>query len=322
MFPKTTFLITVDFDSLYTRIPIGEAIQCIKELFQKYPIPQADLIIALLNLILHLDVIEFYGEFYLQISGLGMGTSLAPTLANIFVGWLEMQHNIPTDPKAILYSRLIDDILVIWNGDMKSAKAFTKRIGTMRTSLTIKEKISTIEIDYLDLHIYKGQRFIDQSILDLKVYQKPTNLYLYVAFDSDIPQHVKKGIIKTELIRYCRICSDELSFEEIKSFFYSRLRDRGYPIEFLDHEFQKVKYKDRTLYLQPSNKESDKCIFFKVMFDSRIDKLNLSKLFRECNDDAFCQQFCKDTLQVPPKICYKKGKSLTKMLVKAKCNPV
>ena len=141
--PKNCLLITVDFDSLYTRIPIGEAIQCIKELFQNYLIPQADLIIALLNSILYLNVIEFNGEFYLQISGLGMGTSLASTFANIFVGWLQMQQNIPTDPLAG-YAEI----------DHKTA-----------------ESQGYLKIDFLNNYIYKDVK--DIAHLDSLVKQEP-----------------------------------------------------------------------------------------------------------------------------------------------------
>ena len=97
--------------------------------------------------------------------------------------------------------------------------------------------------------MHKGERFLQYGVLDLKVYQKPINLYLYIAFSSEEPLHVKKGLIKTELSRYVRICSNELSFQEIRSFFFLRLRDRGYAFEFLSAEFEKVLYLDREKFL-------------------------------------------------------------------------
>ena len=108
-------------------------------------------------------------------------------------------------------------------------------------------------------------------------------------------------------IRYCRISSDELSFQEISSFFFFRLKDRGYPIDFLKKEFKKVKYADRAYYLQKENTTSTKVnqVFFKTIFDSRTQELNLSQLFRDCNGDEFCNNFIKD-------------ETLGKMLVRAK----
>ena len=190
----------------------------------------------------------------------------------------------------------------------------------MKPSLTTKQKYSKYQADFLDITIYKGQRFLDQGFLDLKVYQKPINLYLYIAFNSDIPEHIKKAFIKTELIRYCRICSDELSFEEVKSFFFARLRDRGYPIPFLTNEFKKVQYSDRYHYLHNNRETQTDCIFYKVMFDSRIGQMNLGKLFRNCNEDSFCISFIEEVLKAAPKICYQIGKSLQNMIVHAKSN--
>ena len=306
----------------YTNIPVSEAIQCVESIFKDNPIPQAELILALLKAILHLNLIEFNGEFYLQIEGFAMGTSLAPILANIYVGWLESQCGIHNHTEIILYRRLIDDIFCIWNGSMESAIAFSQKIGTMRPSLTIKDNFSLDEINFLDVFLYKGQRFLNSGILDTKVYQKPINLYLYIGFTSMEPIHSKKGLIKTELIRYFRICSDELSFNEVSSFFYCRLRDRGYPIQFLDNEFSKVEYGNRQRYLQVSNPEKDKIcpIFYKTVFDARLDELKLGNFFRDCNLDEFCQEFTYSTLQVPPMVCYKKGQSLGNLLVKAKAN--
>ena len=90
---------------------------------------QADLILALLIAILNMNLIEFNGEYFLQIEGLGMGTSLAPTLANIYVGCLEKQCRILLSTALILYLRYIDDILAIWDGDMASALLFIDQIN-------------------------------------------------------------------------------------------------------------------------------------------------------------------------------------------------
>ena len=97
--------------------------------------------------------------------------------------------------------------------------------------------------------MYKGDSFFGKGILDLKVYQKPINLYLYIAFSSEEPIHVKKGLINTELIRYIRICLSERSFQEIQSFLFVRVRDRGFDAKFLETEFLKISYANRPKYL-------------------------------------------------------------------------
>ena len=106
---------------------------------------QADLILALLIAILNMNLIEFNGEYFLQIEGLGMGTSLAPTLANIYVGCLEKQCRILLSTALILYLCYIDDILAIWDGDMASALLFIDQINNMAPSLKVSKLISNSE---------------------------------------------------------------------------------------------------------------------------------------------------------------------------------
>ena len=214
--PQDILFITMDVDSLYTNIPISEAVNAVKDLFYQFAIPQGDLLLALLIAILNLNLMEFNGEYYLQLEGLGMGSSLAVVfLANIFVGIKEKDFGILLQQEILLYRRLIDDILVLWNGSMDSAIAFVDKVNNMGKTLKVTKKISFHEMDFLDILMHKGERFLQYGVLDLKVYQKPINLYLYIAFSSEEPLHAKKGLIKTELIRYVRICFNELSFQEI-----------------------------------------------------------------------------------------------------------
>ena len=51
-FNKKCFLITIDFKSLYTNIPVEDAIKCINELVEEYNnvIPKANFIIELLGI--------------------------------------------------------------------------------------------------------------------------------------------------------------------------------------------------------------------------------------------------------------------------------
>ena len=138
--PQNIIFITMDFESLYTNIPISEAMNAVKDLFYQFPIPQGDLLLALLIAILNLNLMEFNGEYYLQLEGLGMGTSLAVVLANIFVGTKEKDFRILLHQEILLYRRLIDDILVLWNGSMDSAIAFVDKVNNMGKTLKVTKK--------------------------------------------------------------------------------------------------------------------------------------------------------------------------------------
>ena len=80
------FLFTVDFENLYTNIPVSDAIEMIKNLVFLYQnvIQNAHFIIELLDIVLKNSLMSFDKEYFQQIFGIIMGTNLAPILANLY----------------------------------------------------------------------------------------------------------------------------------------------------------------------------------------------------------------------------------------------
>ena len=73
-----------------------DALELLKRLFFKYQnvIPNAHLIIELMEVVLNSAIMKFQKVFYRQILGIVMGTNLAPILANIYMARLEGKtHN-------------------------------------------------------------------------------------------------------------------------------------------------------------------------------------------------------------------------------------
>ena len=65
-FNQKCCLFTIDFKSLYTNIPVEDAIKCIKELVEEYHdvIPNTNFIIELLEIILKNSLMTFNGEYF------------------------------------------------------------------------------------------------------------------------------------------------------------------------------------------------------------------------------------------------------------------
>jgi hypothetical protein len=105
---------------------------------------------------------------------------------------------------------------------------------------------------FLDLAISKGTRFKTEGRFDLEVHQKSMNLYLYIPFNSYHTDAAKRSFIQTELTRYIRNSSSIESYLSLKELFFTRLRDRGYPIHFLLPIFNNIHYSDRAFFLLPS----------------------------------------------------------------------
>ena len=82
--------------------------------------------------------------------------------------------------------------------------------------IVLEIPFSTDEITFLDLCLYKGERFAKEGILDIKTHIKPTNTQQYVHASSAHPPGTGRGIIKGELLRYLRTNSNEAMFQTHK----------------------------------------------------------------------------------------------------------
>ena len=131
-FDKNCFLFTIDFKSLYTNIPVDDAIKSIKQLCFEFQnvIPNAHFIIELLDLVLNSRLMTFHGEYFQQIFGLIMETNVAPILTNIYMAMLEFKCE--TDPKLIwpiLLKRFIDDGFGITKGVREDVVYWIKKFN-------------------------------------------------------------------------------------------------------------------------------------------------------------------------------------------------
>ena len=86
------------------------------------------------------------------------------------------------------------------------------------TAVQSNIKISENEITLLDTTVFKGERFTEKSILDMKTHYKPTETFQYTHFSSCHPPGVKRGFIKSPAIRLLR--TNFLTTTLIINFFY------------------------------------------------------------------------------------------------------
>lgn len=282
---QTVRLLTADVSSLYTEIVTNVGIQFVntfmKEKEDIIPAPLRELIIELLKIVMHNNYFQFKGKFYHQIKGTAMGTPVAVIFANIFMYMLERRVLKKYGEDIVYYKRYLDDIFMIVNGNPDSIKlAFC----TMQRNIKLEFQDSDNEAIFLDLNVYKGERFFSSSILDTKIHQKQLNNYLYIPFSSFHPVATKKGFIASELRRYIRNTSSLSEYIAIKKEFWSRLRARGYPPTFLTDIFKNVRYSERDSLLLPSTKlkETDSnTIFLTTEFTPLTKSIPMMKLLQQ-----------------------------------------
>ncbi len=111
-------LVALDVSSLYTNIPKQDALKAIQEVCYDRNLNNITLTknvtLTLLDAVFSLNAFEFNGQIYQQIHGTSMGTPVASTYSNIFMGWLEQQILDTFANNPIIYRRYLDNIFINW----------------------------------------------------------------------------------------------------------------------------------------------------------------------------------------------------------------
>jgi hypothetical protein len=291
---KDCFILCADVDSLYPNIPKDKGLLMMKEsiLRRKEKLPpenqltesDINLICDLMAFVLDNNYFTFGELIYKQINGTAMGTPAAVVFACLFLDKHETNVIESTNVKPLLYRRFIDDIFAVF-GCKQDAETFINAFSSEVTLPTIKCSNFTIsdkEGIFLDLHIFKGTRFAEKNLLDVKIYQKPQNKYLYIPLNSFHPKSVFPSYIKAEINRYRLTCTNDNDFLTVKTDFFNRLSARGYPEEFLTPIFAENQSRKNLLdtvknrlFKDNSSVKEKRTIIFKTCYHPQIKAIKL-----------------------------------------------
>ena len=123
---ETDVVASFDMASLFTKVPVSEALVVISQCLQndatlkdRTNINVPDLC-TLVELCLKSTYFQFGKSFYEQVEGAAMGSPLSPIVANIFMEDFEARA-LETSPwKPMMWCRYVDDVFVIWpQGDQQ-----------------------------------------------------------------------------------------------------------------------------------------------------------------------------------------------------------
>lgn len=246
--------VTADIASLYTNIDTKTGLKLVRAFLVEQQVPHDRILFLmdLLTFVMENAYLSFHDNVFHQIDGTAMGTSVAPTYANIVVYMLERQlvQEFHTRGTLLIYRRYLDDIFAYIKAS--DSVEFQTRMNQLDPKLTFEFASDPDSAAFLDLAIHKDKRFRARGIFDTRVHQKKMNLNLYIPFNSFHTTAAKRSFIVTELMRYIRNSSDEEDYMALKRLFFQRLRDRGYPSSFLEPEFNSIFYADRHYFLMDS----------------------------------------------------------------------
>ena len=244
-------LVTIDVSSLYTNIPQDEGTDtCLNaiQMTEASPIPTS-ILRKLFDIVLKCNVFSFNGQAYQQIQGMAMGTRMAPSYANLFMDRFERAFLAQEPIQPLVWKRYIDDILCIWTGSRSELDNFLDRLNRAHHSIKFTWSISNERIQFLDLNIFKGDRFTETGHLDLSTHFKSTNTFQYLHFSSSHPRSVFKGLVKGEAIRFLHSNTHAPTYHATLRKFRQHLLLRNYPRDFVDRILGRITYDLRASYI-------------------------------------------------------------------------
>ncbi len=315
--PPNCILTTIDVKALYLNIPHKEGIQAVlNRLYHnnrdsnEVPIPPESMR-DLINIVLTKNYFQFADKMYHQIQGTAMGTKMAPAYANLFMAELEEQLLRPYPIQPITWRRYIDDVLCIWPGSETELTDFINYINSKHPSIKFTYEHSHNTIDFLDLTIYKGERYKQHGILDIKPFFKKTNKFQYLEYSSAHPKKTFKSLIKGELTRLLRACSDKQEYLNVQQKIYKAFKDRGYPPSLIKNVQASVPYENRPQMIDEKDKQP--CPYDTFLVLQYTPDMNTAQL------QSILKPTATEEPNIPkPCLSLKKSKSIGKTLVKAK----
>ena len=183
--PPNTIFVSMDVTRLYTNIPQEEGINTVCVAYEEFhqgnpPIPTRYLR-ELLSLVLKENSFQFNGKDFIQSHRTAMGTKMAVSFANIFMA----QNRTRNTP--IFWKRFIYDIISLWDTNRDKIEEFLLKANSFHPAIKFTAEISETETTFLDTIVYKGDRFLKESILDVRTHFKSTETFQYTSFYSCHP---------------------------------------------------------------------------------------------------------------------------------------
>ena len=138
-------------------------------------------------MILTMNNFCFNENHYLQIHGTAMGTKMAPSYANLFLGYFEANalENAPFQPH--IWLRYIDDIFMIWTEGLDNLKIFIDYLNNIHPTIKFTSSHSSTNIPFLDVSV----SLTNDGSISTDLYTKPTDKHQHLLYSSCHPLHTK-----------------------------------------------------------------------------------------------------------------------------------
>lgn len=281
---KTYTMCSFDVESLYTNVPVEEAIEVTLNYMYKptklinVPFDREQMKV-LLNLSIRNATFRFQNKIYRQIDGVAMGNPLAPIIADLWMQKIEEKLNRFSTNKPMIWLRYVDDIFCIFTIPKGKIDEFYARINKWHTNLHFTVEFEkNRSIPFLDVLITHEEDKIITSM-----YRKPTHTGLYLLWDSNQSRRYKLGLIKTLVMRIYRICSTKEIINIELDLLRKTLANNGYPPHII---IRGIKEGEMLIKSLSSNKKEQtikkSTIYFTIKYYGQESIMFASRVKRSC----------------------------------------
>ena len=315
---------------MYTNVRQTEAINCVCNALERtnhqYAInkPHSSYIRTLLELIIGRNCFQFGNKYFLQKVGCAMGSTASPEICDITLHDLENRILQQAD-NILTWWRYRDDILIIYGGNIEEFKNLVNTMNQMHPTLKFTFEASNCSVNYLDLTIFKGNRFRETGILDTKVYTKPTETYQYLHKSSSHPPHVFNAFIYGETLRFARNTNNIEDFQEKVETFTNKLTARGYTHDEINTQIQKVSHHERANMihkpLEVHQQKNKSPLVFTTTYNPALFHKDISRAITKHWPLIHSDETLTEIFPNTPFIAFKKYKNIREKIIRAKLPP-
>ena len=222
--------------SLYTCIPHDIGLSATAKALQsraETDIPPNPFLCELLKLVLSKNYFTHENSFYIQTLGTAMGTSVAPSYANVVGDWeneFVLSDKNPFLSNIKLLRRYIDDIICFFESENDNLTDFVSYLNQTTTFLRFTANSSLTSVNFLDVLVSKDHF----NQIQTTIYRKPMERNTLLHFSSNHPSHLKRNIPTGQFLRLRRNCSSLETFNDEVPVMRNCFLHRGYPIQTLE----------------------------------------------------------------------------------------
>ena len=266
-------MVSFDVTSLFTRVPIDEALLIVKDLLQedrelddRTPLsPTA--VCELTKLCLRGTYFHQNGNYWEQADGAAMGSPLSPIIANLYMEHFEQEAIRLAVDKPKFWIRYVDDTFVIWPHGRDSLTLFHEHINRLRDPIKFTMEIEDEgRIPFLDVLVQRSRNQLTTS-----VFRKKTHTDRYLNFRSYHHPRIKTGIISCLKNRAHNICSDKALQPEIEHL-NTAFQSNGYPSRVIQRVLTREKKSSKEHSQEEGEKPKTLYIPFVKGFSEKVEK--------------------------------------------------